>query len=263
MIDRQTTDPGLIAFYQLIVLALFFAMRSCEYLKVSGDRRTTTLCLRDIVFRTENEIVHHSSPDLHLADRVTLTFQFQKNQNRKDSVTQSKSGHPACCPVHAAAAIVKRLRTNDFCPDNTPLYRYYDANGRSRDLTSTVALKFLRSFVATVHPVFGLTPKTIGLHSIRSSAAMAMYLNKIQPRTIMLIGRWSSEAIFVYIRRSVAELSNNVSALMLENPTYHSIDPPNYHALTNDTPLPASDKHQVVGSNGATICWKSSSSVFD
>eukprot|EP00978_Attheya_sp_CCMP212_P021308 scaffold62029_cov65-Attheya_sp.AAC.1 len=41
----------------------------------------------------------------------------------------------------------------------------------------------------------------IGTHSIRSAAAMAMYLAGVPVFTIMLIGRWSRDAFLHYIRR--------------------------------------------------------------
>ena len=40
MVQRPCSDPGLIAYHQLTILAFFFAMRSCEYLKTTGERRT-------------------------------------------------------------------------------------------------------------------------------------------------------------------------------------------------------------------------------
>jgi len=45
-----------------------------------------------------------------------------------------------------------------------------------------------------VDEAYGLPSKDIGLHSIRASGAMAMYLNGVPVYTIMLLGRWSSYA---------------------------------------------------------------------
>ena len=56
---------------------------------------------------------------------------------------------------------------------------------------------------------YGLPSKDIGLHSIRASGAMAMYLNGVPVYTIMLLGRWSSDAFLRYIRKQVTEFSNN------------------------------------------------------
>ena len=54
-------------------------------------------------------------------------------------------------------------------------------------------------------------------HSIRSGAAIAMYLDEVPVYTIMLIGRWSSDAFLRYIRKKVEQFSHNVSCRMIKN----------------------------------------------
>jgi len=71
---------------QLATAAFFFACRSCEYLSVSGQRRTKLLCLRNIRFYMNKRELPHSDPDLANADRVSVTFEFQKNDEREDTV---------------------------------------------------------------------------------------------------------------------------------------------------------------------------------
>ena len=73
----------------------------------------------------------------------------------------------------------------------------------------------------------GFKISEIGTHSIRSGAAMAMYLDDVPVYTIMLIGRWSSDAFLRYIRKQVEQFSHNVSRRMIKNqhfthvPTYN------------------------------------------
>ncbi len=56
------------------------------------------------------------------------------------------------------------------------------------------------SFVFTV----GVTNmEDVEMHSIRSGAAMAMYLGECPVFMIMLIGCWSSDAFLRYIRKQV------------------------------------------------------------
>jgi hypothetical protein len=55
-----------------------------------------------------------------------------------------------------------------------------------RELTAKAALLHLRDFIGTVNDNYGLNKEDIGLHSIRTSAAMGMYLNGIPVYTIML-----------------------------------------------------------------------------
>ncbi len=55
----------------------------------------------------------------------------------------------------------------------------------------------------------------IGTHSIRSGAAMAMFLGKCPVFLIMMIGRWSSDAFICYIRKQVKEFNHDISRKML------------------------------------------------
>ena len=251
MIARQCSDPGLKAFHELINLAFFFAMRSCEYLVTSGERRTHPIRKRNIVFRKRNRIVPHDDPNLAEADTVTVTFEFQKRDLRDDSVTQSKSGNALLCPVRAAAAIVRRIQ--QFGGDgDTYVYTYQDDKGKLMDMTGDTAREHLRCFIRTIDKSWGLNDKDVGLHSIRSSAAMAMYLNGIPVYTIMLLGRWSSDAFLRYIRKQVTEFSNNVSRKMILNPVYHHIEPPDREDPRTHNSMAAS-ANMGMGASGATI----------
>lgn len=69
----------------------------------------------------------------------------------------------------------------------------------------------------------GFTADDIGTHSLRSAAAMAMYLAGVPVYTIMLIGRWSSDAFLRYIRRQVQEFSSGVSSRMILTQDYFTI----------------------------------------
>jgi hypothetical protein len=76
LITKPTKDPLQRRFQQLTHMAFFFAMRSCEYLKVSGnERRTKPIRMCDITFRDKfNRVIPHTSTDLHNADSVSITF---------------------------------------------------------------------------------------------------------------------------------------------------------------------------------------------
>jgi hypothetical protein len=69
----------------------------------------------------------------------------------------------------------------------------------------------------------GFGPNDIGLHSLRSGAAMAMYLFAVPVFTIMLLGRWSSDAFLRYIRRQVQQFSKGVSEKMVANEDFFTI----------------------------------------
>jgi hypothetical protein len=62
---------------------------------------------------------------------------------------------------------------------------------------------------------FGFHPHEIGNRSIRSGAAMALFLKDHSTAKIMILGRWSSDAFLVYIRPQVLEWTNNMSRDMI------------------------------------------------
>jgi hypothetical protein len=90
----------------------------------------------------------------------------------------------------------------------------------------------------------GITKDQIGTHSIRSGAAMAMYLGECPVFTIMLIGRWSSDAFLRYIRKQVMEFSQNVAKKMIQYQNFRHI--PDIHRR-----IPRDDPRQRNNPNNA------------
>ena len=89
--------------------AFFFGMRSCEYLSVTGTRKTKRLKIRNIrSFQNNIKIKDKRSPVLKYADTVSITFKFQKNRQKNITVTQPRSGK-CLCPVIIWAKIVQRV----------------------------------------------------------------------------------------------------------------------------------------------------------
>ena len=65
----------------LIVLALFFCLRSCEYTKTNSHRRTTQFCFCDMQFHDDNGVIPTQAPAkvFLAASAVTLYLDTQKN----------------------------------------------------------------------------------------------------------------------------------------------------------------------------------------
>jgi hypothetical protein len=231
LIMLPTKDPMRRRFIHLTHMAFFFAMRSCEYLRTTGTRRTNPLRMCDFTFRDRfNRIVPHSDSNLHLAESVSITFRFQKRDIRDDTITQSRSGHKSFCPVVACAQIINEMR-RDGNKETDCVYRFLQDNGTFTDLNSKTALLMLRQFLRNADSTsLNIKPEECGLHSIRSSAAMAMYLNGIPVYTIMLLGRWSSDAFLRYIRKQVTEFSRGVARKMIQRPVYYHVS----HAQHDD-----------------------------
>jgi hypothetical protein len=68
--------------------------------------------------------------------------------------------------------------------------------------------------------VFGYDAKEIGTRSIRSGAAMGLFLMNHSVAKIMIHGRWLSDAFLVYIRPQVLEWTNQMSSDMIAHDSF-------------------------------------------
>jgi len=223
MIAIATTEPD-VAIGQLTGGAFFFAMRSCEYLKVSGPkRRTKLLRLRNLRFFYHRKEMAHTDPCLRYADTISITFEFQKNDERDVTITMHRTGDAVLCPVICWADLVQRVLSYKGTSSESHVCTVLN-NGKLRLITSKETLNKLRARVTAIgEDVLGFKATEIGTHSIRSSAAMSMYLANVAVYTIMLIGRWSSDAFLRYIRRQVQQFSSGVSARMIISEDFYTI----------------------------------------
>jgi hypothetical protein len=98
-----------IVFHQLMLLGFFFAMRSCENFKVSGEQGAHPIRKRNMVFGKDGQILPHLLPRLHLADTIAITFEYQKRDKRNKTVTQWRTGNSTYCPVVVSATVVRLL----------------------------------------------------------------------------------------------------------------------------------------------------------
>ena len=193
----------------LLIVAFFFAMRSCEYTLVShnevhpeASRRTKLLCLRNFRFFRGSYLLDTFHDDLFSADSISITFEFQKNDERQETVTQEKSKDPHLCPVRSAASLIMFiLRIPGATPD-TSINSFRSGNGDVILVSSSMILNTLRVAADSMGPdVLGFSSSEIGCHSIRSACAMALFLAGYAEFTIMLIGRWRSYSFLRYIRK--------------------------------------------------------------
>jgi hypothetical protein len=80
-------------------------------------------------------------------------------------------------------------------------------------ISNTFTKKTIRTTCAIFgsKATFGFEPHEIGNKSIRSSAAMALFLANVPTAKIMILGRWSSDAFLVYIYPQVLEWTSDMS----------------------------------------------------
>ena len=145
---------------------------------------------------------------------------MQKNTSNGQPITHWATHEPYSCPVLAAAKVIRRLQSLSHS-DDIFIFSYLNEKTQTIcHLSSPFALLHLRSFIRTLPPnkaqTLGFTWMDIGLHSIRSSAAMSMFLNDVDTTRIRLLGRWKSDAFLDYIRVQVREFAKNVSRQMIQ-----------------------------------------------
>ena len=98
----------------------------------------------------------------------------------------------------------------------------YASGSRMYRLKSDTAITQVQQLATDIgqDQLAGHDPQDIGLHSIRSAAAMAMILSGVPIYMVMLIGQWKSDAFIIYIREQVMELMKSVSQKMITTTTF-------------------------------------------
>jgi hypothetical protein len=138
------------------------------------------------------------------------------------SITLSTMNNVA--PVKSRAAIIKRTLSYEGASPLTTVNTYKDFKGTFKQVTSKMLLDCLCAVVCFVDKdVLAYKASKIGTHSIRSTAAMAIYLSGIPVFTIMLIGRFLSDAFLLYIHPQVQQFSFGVSNQMISSPDFFMI----------------------------------------
>ena len=217
MMTLATTDRER-AMAWLTIGAIFFAMRSCEYLRTAAEdtKRTRIVTIGNIIFKTGSTITPHDHDKLHLSDLVRIRFTYQKNDRRDVCIHMFKSGDKVLCPVRAWAMTVKRVRNIPGTDDTSPVCLFQDSSGNITHISAEYVRLRLRAVVDIMgKQKLGFTKEEIGLHSIRSGGAMAMFLSGTSVIIIMRVGRWSSEAFLEYIRDQIESFTRGVSSNML------------------------------------------------
>lgn len=208
---------------QLLCGALFYGMRSCEYSKVKGPRKTKILRIRDIEFRHNNKEIPKTKRNLKFlkfATTVTVNFMDQK-VDRSDRVTMpGVHDINELSPATTWGAVVERVLSYPGTSLDSPV-NLVRIGKHNVAITSEQTAIFLKATVTSIgKDELGFTEEDVGTHSIRSSLAMMLYLTKARTATIMEIGRWASDAFLLYIRKQVLEFSRGLTEQMIKNDFY-------------------------------------------
>ena len=215
----------------LLIVAFFFAMRSCEYTKVSqnelhpeASRRTKLLCLRNFRFFRGSTLLDIFRDNLFSADSISITFEFQKNDVRQETVTQEKSNDPSLCPVRSAASLVMFIIRIPGASLNMSINSFRKNDGNVILVSSSTMLTTIHQAATSMSKdVLGFSSSEIGCHSVRSACAMALVLAGYPEFTIMLIGRWRSYSFLRYIRKQIQQFYSGISSCMIQHEHFFTI----------------------------------------
>ena len=196
--------------------AVFFAMRSCEYLHTNKDpdkitRKTKLLRVRNFRFFKDNKPIDlYDKTNLQLSDCVIITFEFQKNRQKFESIKMN-SNPSLLCPVKAWSNRILTILSYPKGSLDSPINLF--RTGRSYDYITSKDMRLsLRSVTKILgEESLGFQASKVGTHSIQSTFAMLLILNKIPIETIMKLGRWQSLAVLEYIRANVDDFSSGIS----------------------------------------------------
>jgi len=73
-----------------------------------------------------------------LADTIAITFEYQKRDERNDTVTQRRTSDSTYCPVVVSAAVVCRLEAMG-ASESDFIYKFKGNDGRTCDFDSAKA----------------------------------------------------------------------------------------------------------------------------
>ncbi|MGH7954388.1 MAG: hypothetical protein ACREOZ_00350, partial [Gloeomargaritales cyanobacterium] len=139
-----------VAISQLLIGAFFFAMRSCEYSAVNGTRRTKIITIGNIVFRQGPRIIPHDDPNLPQADYISITFIYQKRDERNETITMQRSGDIILCPIRAWAHIVQRIRSYPGTSTDSPVNTCHCPENQLLQIQAKTILAKLRQVVTSI-----------------------------------------------------------------------------------------------------------------
>jgi len=163
----------------LQTIAYFWCMRSCEYSNVQGEHRTKMLCVRNIrFFDSNNRDISSNLQSLASAATVSITFEYQKKEARKDTISHQysgdKLGRGEMCPVMAAVSLIKALYSYNYPFEKVqdlPI-NYLFLDGREYTIPSSLILMRIHQAVSSLgESTLGFSADDVGTHSNHSGGA--------------------------------------------------------------------------------------------
>ena len=159
----------------LAVGALFFGMRSCEYLGVKNahEKQTRLLEIRNLQFFKDNNQINKQSPEIRNADFVAITFESQKNGEKHQTIVQHKLNR-TLCPVKAWSKLAQTILAYDNTNENTPV-NYYQTDDGPNFVQASDMITHLRATCQTLRAArVGFRP-TRSTHTLYKQASQCSF----------------------------------------------------------------------------------------
>ena len=176
------------------------------------------------MFRDKNNNVlrHSSNLSEQAVERVTLTFENQKNGQKMAKRTHQRTNDPVLCPVRRLVSLVTRIYRTVPGANEDSQVNVTRLSSRVTHVSNELLKRHIRTTCTLCGGLktFGFDAADIGTKSLRSGAAMSLFLMNHSVDKIMMLGRWSSAAFLVYIRPQVLEWTNNMSSDMIQNDSF-------------------------------------------
>jgi hypothetical protein len=190
-------------------------------------KQSKELCIRNIAFIRDRETLTQNSPFLHLADCVSVTFERHKNDRKADTVTQWRTSDELLCPVKIWASLTRIILSYKGANKNSPI-SLVKHKSQIINITGEMIADLCRDGVVAIGETkLGIRRSDIGTRSIRSGAAMAMYLAGVPVFS-------SSTAFLKYIQKRVQEFSQGISSKMIEVQSFkHVLNPTETNPMEN------------------------------
>ena len=126
----------------LLLGALCFGMRSCEYLKVAPEEtKRKIIRVGNVIFKKGNRVIHHNDPDLRSSDLVRIIFVLRNNDKCSICIHMFKSGDTDLCPLISRATTVQRVHMVPESSNESEVCLFYD----DRKKTSLLRADHVRS----------------------------------------------------------------------------------------------------------------------
>jgi len=119
------------------------------------------------------------SEDIEKATFVSITFEFQKNRDKRQTIFQQCTGLHLC-PVKCWARLSKRVLSYSGSSHSSPI-NLAEIGGKVAQITNKNVISHLRTTVGSIGEKWlGFTKSEVGTHSLRSLAGMALFLTKVR-----------------------------------------------------------------------------------